>query len=109
MHAPATLRLPVHVYAQRVNVTAGDDETIEYGVAEAVWKQLTRILRARIRAGQYQPRRAVPSEKQIEQEFGVARGTARKAIGQLRAEGLVVTVAGRGSYVADPLPGEDES
>ena len=51
---------------------------------------------------------AIPSEKQIEQEFGVARGTARKAIGQLRADGLVVTVAGRGSYVADPLPDEGE-
>src|ERR1700760_578953 len=108
MHAPATLRLPVHVYAQRVDVTADNGDVIEYGVAEAVWKQLTRILRARIRAGRYQPRHAVPSEKQLEQEFGVARGTARKAIGQLRAEGLVVTVAGRGSYVADVLPDEDE-
>ena len=89
-------------------MTAGNDDVIEYGVAEAVWKQLTRILRARIRAGRYQPRHAVPSEKQLEQEFGIARGTARKAIAALRSEGLVVTVAGRGTYVADPLPDEDD-
>ena len=88
-------------------MTAGNDDAIEYGVAEAVWKQLTRILRARIRSGRYQPRHAVPSEKQLEQEFGIARGTARKAIAALRSEGLVVTVAGRGTYVADPLPPEE--
>lgn len=91
-----------------MGVTSGDGETIEYGVAEAVWKQLTAILRARIRTGRYQPRHAIPSEKQLEQEFGIARGTARKAIAALRSEGLVVTVAGRGTYVADPLPPEDE-
>ena len=97
------------VYLGLVGVTAGNSGGIEYGVAEAVWKQLTRILRARIRAGQYRPRHAVPSEKQLEQEFGIARGTARKAIAALRSEGLVVTVAGRGTYVADPLPEpEDE-
>jgi GntR family transcriptional regulator len=80
-------------------------EVIDYGVAEPVWKQLAAILRNRIRAGRYEPGRAIPSEKQLEQEFGVARGTTRKAIALLRdIEGLVVTVAGRGSYVADPLP-----
>ena len=90
-----------------MGVTAGNSDDIEYGVAEAVWKQLTRILRARIRSGRYQPRHAVPSEKRLEQEFGIARGTARKAIAALRSEGLVVTVAGRGTYVADPLPPEE--
>ena len=74
----------------------------------AVWKQLTAILRARIRGGTYEPGRALPSEKQLEQEFGVARGTARKAVAQLRSDGLVVTVAGRGSYVADPLPDSED-
>jgi DNA-binding GntR family transcriptional regulator len=45
----------------------------------------------------------VPSESQLEQEFGIARGTARKAIAVLRDEGLVITVKGRGSYVT-PSP-----
>jgi DNA-binding GntR family transcriptional regulator len=80
-------------------MTSGDGETIEPGVATPVWRQLTAILRARILRGQYQPGHAVPSEKQLEQEFGIARGTARKAIAALRSDGLVVTVAGRGTYV----------
>lgn len=77
----------------------GEREAIDYGVAEPVWKQLTAILRARVLSGRIAPGHVVPSEKQLEQEFGIARGTARKAIAALRAEGLVVTVAGRGTYV----------
>jgi DNA-binding GntR family transcriptional regulator len=61
--------------------------------------QVANILRARIESGELLPDRPVPSESQLQQEFGVARGTARKAIGVLREEGLVVTVMGRGSYV----------
>lgn len=68
-------------------------------MAEAVWKQAAAILRARVLDGRYATGRMVPSEKQLQQEFGIARGTARKAIAALRAEGLVVTVAGRGTYV----------
>ena len=85
-----------------------DHVEIDHQGAVPVYRQLAAILRARIRSGHYEPGRAVPSEKQCEQEWGVARGTCRKAIALLRDEGLVVTVAGRGSYVADPLPDEDE-
>jgi DNA-binding GntR family transcriptional regulator len=45
------------------------------------------------------PDRPVPSELQLQQEFSVARGTARKSIALLREEGLVITVPGRGSFV----------
>ncbi|MET0422772.1 MAG: GntR family transcriptional regulator [Actinoplanes sp.] len=41
----------------------------------------------------------MPSENQLVQQYGVARGTARKAIQLLRERGLVVTVVGRGTYV----------
>jgi len=64
-----------------------------------VYVQLASILRRRIEAGELAPDRPVPSESQLQQEFGVARGTSRKAIAVLRDEGLVVTVPGRGSYV----------
>ena len=49
--------------------------------------------------GELRRDRPVPSESQLQQEFGVARGTARKAIQVLRDHGLVITVHGRGSYV----------
>ncbi len=67
--------------------------------ATPVYVQVADILRARIESGQLPPDRPVPSESQLEQEFGIARGTARKAIALLREEGLIVTVPGRGSFV----------
>jgi DNA-binding GntR family transcriptional regulator len=89
-------------------MTGDSGDVIDYGVAEPVWRQLAAILRRRIRSGELEPRRAIPSEKQLEQQYGVARGTTRKAIALLRDEGLVVTVAGRGTYVADPLPDDED-
>ncbi len=63
------------------------------------YRQIAVILRERIESGQLQPDRPIPSEVQIEQEFGVARATARKAVALLREWGLVVTVPGLGTYV----------
>ena len=65
-----------------------------------IYVQVADILRARIEPGQLLPDRPVPSESQLEQEFGITRGTARKAIAVLREQGLVVTVKGRGSHVS---------
>jgi GntR family transcriptional regulator len=74
-------------------------ETVDPQSAAPVYVQVADILRARIESGQLLPDRPVPSESHLQQEFGVARGTARKAIALLREQGLVVTVKGRGSYV----------
>ena len=64
-----------------------------------VYVQVAEILAWRIETGALQPNRPVPSEVALRQEFGIARGTARHAIGLLRERGLVVTIQGRGTYV----------
>ena len=64
-----------------------------------VYIQLADILRAKIESGELAPRRPVPSKRTLMQDYGVAGGTIDKAIGILRAEGLVRTVVGRGIYV----------
>jgi DNA-binding GntR family transcriptional regulator len=74
-------------------------EAVDPQSATPVYVQVADILRTRIESGQLLPDRPVPSETQLQQEFGVARGTARKAIAVLRDQGLVITVMGRGSYV----------
>ncbi len=48
------------------------------------------------------------SEVRLEQEFGVARTTVRKVTAALRAEGLITTTPGMGSFVAEPSPVTDE-
>lgn len=65
------------------------------------YEQVAALLAARIESGEFQPRDLLPSEGAIQREYGVARGTARKALELLRQRGLVVTIPQRGSYVAD--------
>ncbi len=65
----------------------------------AAYLQVAGFLRTRIASGELEPDSPLPSELQLVQEYGIARGTARHAVEVLRNEGLVVTVQGRGSYV----------
>lgn len=80
--------------------------TIDHQGPVPVWRQLARILRDRIESGEYAPGRPIPSESHLAQEHELARATVRKAIGELKAEGLVQGVQGRGVFVAEqPRPG----
>ncbi|MFF1689165.1 MULTISPECIES: GntR family transcriptional regulator [unclassified Streptomyces] len=63
------------------------------------WQQIAEVIRQRIASGEY-PIHALISEVKLEAEFGVARDTVRKATAALRAEGLIVTTRGMGSFVA---------
>jgi GntR family transcriptional regulator len=67
---------------------------------EPVYAQLADILRGQIHRGELVPRQPLPSETYLVQHYGVSRGTARRAVAVLRDEGLVRTIAQRGTYVA---------
>lgn len=73
---------------------------IDFDPTRPKWEQIADVLRARIASGEYLPRSLV-SEVQLEAEFGVARGTVRKATAALRDEGLLTTTPGMGSFVAE--------
>ncbi|HEY1323972.1 MAG TPA: winged helix-turn-helix domain-containing protein [Streptosporangiaceae bacterium] len=62
--------------------------------------QLAAMLRARIGSGELAPSQPIPGESTLMRQYGVARGTARRAVRALAAEGLVYVVPGRGAYVA---------
>lgn len=66
---------------------------------EPLYRQVAAVLRGRIESGDLPANRPIPSIPHIQQEFGVARGTALRAVDLLRDEGLVHTVKGRGTYV----------
>ncbi|RBQ21645.1 GntR family transcriptional regulator [Spongiactinospora rosea] len=63
------------------------------------YQQIAAALRKRIEAGEIPPGRRIPSLVEMEQEFGVARDTLRKAVQVLKDERLVETVSGMGIYV----------
>ncbi|WTO92653.1 winged helix-turn-helix domain-containing protein [Streptomyces sp. NBC_00208] len=72
---------------------------VDFDPTRPKWEQIAEQLRTRIADGTLPPR-ALVSEVQLEAEFGVARGTVRKATAVLREEGLLVTTPGMGSFVA---------
>lgn len=69
-----------------------------------VYEQLAEILRGQIERGELVPRQPLPSESYLVGQYGVSRGTARRAVEVLREAGLVRTIPQRGSYVADNPP-----
>jgi DNA-binding transcriptional regulator YhcF (GntR family) len=71
------------------------------------WEQIADVIRARIADGTYLPGSRVPSVQQLVEDTGVAVDTAQKVLARLRAEGVVYTVRGMGSFVA--APGDDQS
>lgn len=66
--------------------------------------QVADAIEARITSGELPPGRPIPSETSVQQEYGVARGTVRRAVELLRERGLVYTVPQRGTYVSEPRP-----
>ncbi|MEV4173951.1 winged helix-turn-helix domain-containing protein [Nonomuraea sp. NPDC049709] len=80
---------------------------IEFRANEYRWVQVYDVLKARILDGTYAPHSPLPSETQLEQELGVAKKTARKAVHRLRDEGLVYTKPNLGNFVADHPHGDE--
>lgn len=67
-----------------------------------LYVQIAEIIRRQILDGELRPGHAIPSEAAIQNKFGVARTTARRAFHLLREEGLIYTVQGEGTFVGQP-------
>lgn len=70
-----------------------------YSYHGPLYEQVHRVLRARIEAGEWQPRETLPGEAQLSLELGVSVGTVRKAMDQLTRENIVMRERGRGTFV----------
>ncbi|WP_433890714.1 GntR family transcriptional regulator [Streptomyces sp. CA-111067] len=66
------------------------------------YRQIADQLREHIADGSIPVGRRIPSMVEMEQQYGVARDTLRKAVQVLKDEGLVETVNGMGVYVIAP-------
>ncbi len=64
------------------------------------YEQVKAFVKARINAGAWRPGDAVPSEAELQQQFGVSRMTVNRAVKELAVEGLVTRVQGSGTVVA---------
>lgn len=69
---------------------------------DPIYLQLAEIMRDRVFSKRWTAGSKIPSEHELMEVFGVARGTVRKALKSLVDEGLLVQVRGSGTYVAEP-------
>ena len=79
-------------------------ERVDKYADEPLYVQLAGILRRRIESGELARLDPLPSESTLTQEHDVSRDTVRRAIAVLRDQGIVFTIAQRGTYVG-PRPG----
>ncbi len=77
--------------------------------AKAKYLQIADDLAAQIKAGALAPGAAVPSEAELMERYGVASGTVRKAVAELRTTQLIETHHGRGSFVRSRPPVQRKS
>ncbi len=73
--------------------------SIDHFGDQPVYLQLVTLLRNMIESGEIAPRHPLPSINTLVQQYEISTGTVEKALGVLKAEGLIRTVPGRGMYV----------
>jgi GntR family transcriptional regulator len=66
-----------------------------------LYAQLKELVLERIDRGDYAPGSRIPSELVLCDELDLSRPTVRQAIAELVAEGVLIIVKGKGTYVAD--------
>ena len=71
---------------------------LDLGSPVPLWEQLAAILRDQIKRGELSGR--IPSAKTLAQQYETSSRTSERALGALKAEGLVVAVIGKGFYTA---------
>jgi DNA-binding GntR family transcriptional regulator len=70
------------------------DEEIGY-----VYQRVVDAIAQQIDSGRLRPGDRLPGEKDLAEEHGVALGTVRRALTELRDRGMVVTLPAKGTYV----------
>jgi GntR family transcriptional regulator len=73
---------------------------VDRRLGEPLADQIARQVRSRVLDGTWPPHFRMPSEPALARQLGVNRGTVRKALAALVDERVLVTVRGRGTFVA---------
>lgn len=67
-----------------------------------LYYQLAEVLRERIHSGQLRPGDQLPAERELSDQAGISRMTARQAVAYLVRQGLLEVKPGIGTFVAAP-------
>ncbi|MBE1587956.1 GntR family transcriptional regulator [Nonomuraea angiospora] len=75
---------------------------MDFNPDELRWQAVVNEIRRRIAEGEYRPGMPVPGEPRLAVELGVSKGTARRALNALLADGTLYSVLGKGTFVSRP-------
>lgn len=72
--------------------------------AAPLYTKIKNDIRQKIHSGELSPNHKIPSETLLVKQYGVSRMTVHRALRELKDEGVIVRVAGVGTFVADEQP-----
>ncbi|SDY72098.1 GntR family transcriptional regulator, phosphonate transport system regulatory protein [Saccharopolyspora shandongensis] len=75
-------------------------DRIDHDGPATLWAQVAADVEADIAAGDLTGGSRLPTELELAEIYGVARGTVRRAVADLADRGVIVVVHGRGTFVA---------
>mgnify|MGYP006344823405 FL=1 len=75
-------------------------DVIERDSATPIYQQLEDIFHAKIASGEWAPEHRIPSENELNREYSLSRMTIRGVLNKLAGDGLLIRVAGKGTFVA---------
>ncbi|HEY8462988.1 MAG TPA: GntR family transcriptional regulator [Bacillota bacterium] len=76
-------------------------ESFEFAPSQSLYMQIKNRIKEQILSGQFKKGDKIPSERELCLLFGVSRITVRQAINEAINEGLLFTVQGKGTFVAN--------
>ena len=76
--------------------------TVHQEEAQKAHVQVGEAIRDKITSGEFKPRRRIPSQSEMAEEYGVSGRTIAQAIVWLRDRGYVWTLPHKGSYTRPP-------
>ncbi len=88
--------------AQDASLQADDGEGFTPRPGTVLHHQIKEDMLLHLRSGRWPPRYELPTEEVLCRHYGVSRGTLRRAIADLVAEGYIERRRGRGSFVSEP-------
>lgn len=66
-----------------------------------IWRQIADDIAADVRAGRLSDGARLPAYADLADSYGVAVGTVKRAVLELRREGIVTVVVGRGTFISE--------
>lgn len=69
-----------------------------------VYVQVADLIERDVRSGRLPIGARLPGEYGLAEQYGIARGTARRVAQELRDRGLVLTAPNKGTFVVEPPP-----